>query len=95
MSIDKKSISFVLDAETRQKLEIAAARKGVSVEQYCAEAVSKELDCEPPAPKFSVEGLIASGEAIMQGRRSYTDSADLIREAREERHRDMEGHGSS
>ena len=42
-----------------------------------------------------LEKLFAECDEITQGRVSSTDSADLIREAREERHRDMEGHGSN
>ena len=42
-----------------------------------------------------LERLFAECDEITQGRVSSTDSADLIREAREERHRDMEGHGSN
>ena len=43
----------------------------------------------------ALERLDALREKIFQGRVSSTDSADLIREAREERHWDMEGHGNS
>lgn len=42
-----------------------------------------------------LEKLFAECDEITQGRVSSTDSADLIRESREERHRDMEGHGSN
>jgi hypothetical protein len=43
----------------------------------------------------ALERLDALREKIFQGRVSSTDSADLIREGREERHWDMEGHGNS
>ena len=42
----------------------------------------------------ALERLNALREKLFQGRVSSTNSADLIREAREERHRDMRGHGN-
>ena len=95
MTSKHKIIKIALDRETELKLKDAAARRGVSAEQFCSEAVSKELDSETPAQKFSAKGLIAAGEAVFRGRLSLTDSAELIRDAREERHRDSEGDGSS
>ncbi len=95
MSDESKRVSIVLDSETEQKLKTTAARKGVSVEQYCCEAIGKELNSEAPPRKFSAKGMIALSNEILQGRKSATDSADLIREAREERHQDMGGHGDN
>lgn len=89
MSEKMKRISVDLDSETAQLVESAAARKGVSVEQFCAGAVHNELSQETTGRKFSAEGMITAGEAIFRGKLSVTDSADLIREAREERHRNL------
>ena len=90
MSIENKSVNITLDAETNERLHEAATRKGVTVEQYCSDAIFKELDSEGTKQKFSAESMIAAGEMIFEGRVSVTDSAELIREAREERHRDVE-----
>ena len=43
----------------------------------------------------ALERIAILREELFQGRVSSTDSADLIREAREERHRDMEGNDST
>ena len=95
MSSDNKTVRVALDAETKQRLEDAAIQKGVTVEQYCSEAIFKELDSAGSKRKFSAIGMINAGEMIFRGRLSITDSAELIREAREERHRDSEDAGSS
>ncbi len=95
MSSEKKSVHIVVDAEINQRLQEAATKKGVSVEQYCSDAICKELDSEVSDRKVSLKGMIATGETIFRGRLSVTDSADLIREAREERHRDSKDAGSS
>lgn len=89
MADENLSINIPLDAETTQLLKHAAARKGVSVEQYCSDAVRNELNQEATVQKFSAKGMISAGEAIFRGKLSVTDSADLIREAREERHRNF------
>ena len=94
MSEEQKSIKIALDEETDRRLKTVANSKGITVEQYCSEAISKELSSDTLRRKFSAEGMIAAGEVIFRGRLSVTDSAELIREAREERHRDSEDDGS-
>ena len=89
MTSRDKSIFIAVDAETEKRLKAASARRGKSVEQFCTEAIFKELYGEVSALKFSVEELIALSDEILQGRVSSTDSAELIREAREERHRNL------
>ena len=89
MSDENISITIALDTGTELKLRTAASRRGVSVEEYCAEAINRELGAEKLTPNFSAKGMITSGKAILKGRLSVTDSADLIREAREERHQNF------
>ena len=89
MSDENKSITIAFDAQTEIRLEAASARKGKSVEEYCTEAIFKELNNEGAAPQFSFEELFAVSDEILRGRKSSTDSAELIREAREERHRNL------
>ena len=84
----KRTIALHVDAETGLRLESAANKRGISVEQYCSDAIFRELNGESPPQKFSAKGMIAAGEAVFRGRLSVTDSAVLMREAREERHRD-------
>ena len=82
-------ITIAIDEQTEKRIRTASARKGKSVERYCTEAIFKELDSEVSAPQFSFEELFALSDEILQGRRSSTDSAELIREAQEERHRNL------
>ena len=89
MTSEDKCITIAVDEQTERRIKIASAQKGKSVEQYCTEAIFRELDSEVSAPQFSFEELFALSDEILQGRRSTTDSAELIREAREERHRNL------
>ena len=89
MNDENKIITIAVDAQTEKKLEAASARRGKSVEEYCTEAVFRELNGEVAVPQFSFEELFALSDEILQGRRSSTDSAELIREAREERHQNL------
>ena len=89
MTSEDKRIIIAIDSQTGKRLEEASSQNGKSVEQYCTEAIFKELNSEVSAPKLSLEEFIALGNEILKGRRSFTDSADLIREAREERHRNL------
>lgn len=89
MTSEDICITIAIDEQTEKRIKTASARKGRSVEQYCAEVILKELDSELSVPQFSFEELFALSDEILQGRRSSTDSAELIREAREERHRNL------
>jgi len=151
MSGGKKSVSIDLDSETELSLMHASELSGMSMEQFCLEAVKAKADLtvllsgsestvdkegnarakdqwlpifekwEPANDsddptrmmrfvwEVNGEGMVRWGvkntkeeslkaldriaalrEKLFQGRVSSTDSSDLIREAREERHRDME-----
>ncbi len=89
MAEETTNVRILIDTNTVKLLKLAAGRKGVSVEQYCSDAVHSQLSQEEPVRKFSAKGMIEAGEAIFQGKLSVTDSAELIREAREERHRNL------
>lgn len=102
MSSKNKRISINVDAETEARVKAAAASRGVSVEQFCLDVIEREshepsLADSPVLPegkrvvtKEDLETLFAKCDELTQGIESDTDSSDLIREAREERHRDME-----
>ena len=94
----KKSSSFRLniyinDPNIRRQVKIAAARQDISVSEYCLSAITLQLmkDGEKP-PKRDSKFLKAAIEKANRfqaetfGRRVFSmSSADLIREARENR----------
>ena len=70
---------------------------GVSLGQYCRAAIDKELaeddvdeTGESRKPHFDIEGLIALQKKTFGDRVLPTDSAEMIREAREERTRHLD-----
>jgi predicted DNA-binding protein len=85
---------FTLDMapELRTRLKIAAARKGVTMRQYSLSAIEQQLDREEVGVLASgtfdrevVEKARALQESIFGKRRLADESAELIRQAREER----------
>ena len=97
MQAKKKRLSVELEADVQRRLKDTAARKGVSVGQYCraaiGDALSKDESDEataPPKPHFDIQSLIALQKEAFGDRVLPTDSAEMIREAREERTRHLE-----
>ena len=97
MEAKKKRLTLQLAPDVQERLQTAAARKGVSLGQYCRAAIDKELakddvdgTGESPKPHFDIEGLIALRKQTFGDRVLPTDSAEMIREAREERTRHLE-----
>ena len=91
MAVQKKRLTLDIDAPLQRRLKAVAALKGVSMRQYCQNAIEQEL------AKEEAQGLavLPFGEALdrlealqhgLFGDRTFTgDSVDFIREAREER----------
>lgn len=102
MSDENKSISIDLDAETEARVKAAAASRGVSVEQFCLDIIEREShkpsltdglvfpEGKGVIAEEDLETPFAMCDELTQGTESATDSADVIRETREERHRGME-----
>ena len=97
MQAKKMRLSVELEADVQRRLKDTAARKGVSVGQYCraaiGDALSKDESDEataPPKPHFDIQSLIALQKEAFGDRVLPTDSAEMIREAREERTRHLE-----
>ena len=97
MAEKKKRFTLDLDPEVQRRLKVVAALKGVSMRQYCLEAIKKDLDKEEIAPNestgFNLEAfnqLVALRDEIFQGRQALGDSTELIREAREIRTKELE-----
>ena len=85
-----KTISIILDQETEQELRAAAALKGVAVEQYCYDAIGKELYREKSTPRFSDKDSIALSDEMLRYRAGSGDSGKLIQRARKAWRRDVE-----
>ena len=93
----KKRLTLELAPDVQERLQAAAARKGVSILLYCRAAIDKELakddvdeTAESRKPHFDIEGLIALRKQTFGDRVLPTDSAEMIREAREERTRHLD-----
>ncbi len=88
MEVKKKRLTLDLDPALQRRLKAVAALKGVSMRQYCQDAIEKELakDDEASGPQrtpFSIEKILSVRDEIFQGRKLPGDSTEFIREARE------------
>ena len=97
MGTKRKRLTLELAPDVQERLQAAAARKGVSLGQYCRAAIYDALSkdeaeetAEPQKPHFDIESLIALRNQTFGDRVLPTDSAEMIREAREERTRHLE-----
>ena len=94
MNANKKRLTLELSPEERDRLQAAAARKGVSMRQYCRSAINDALAKDDPEGetfrRFDIEGLIALRKQTFGDRVLPTDSAEIIREQRELRSRHLE-----
>ncbi len=97
MGTKRTRLTLQLALGVHERLQAAAARKGVSVGEYCRAAIYDALSkdeaeetAEPQKPHFDIESLIALRKQTFGDRVLPTDSAEMIREAREERTRHLE-----
>ena len=93
---DRKQIILSVDAETGERLEAAAYFEGVSVDEYCREAIEVQLDEDENGSRRTkgegkrltpeiVERFYARRKEIIGDKKFPGNSADAIREMREER----------
>lgn len=89
---NKSRFTLDMTPELRTRLKIAAARKGITMRQYSLTAIEQQLDREETGVLASgtftletVEKARALQESFFGERRLVGESADLIRQAREER----------
>ena len=91
MAIQKKRLTLDLDAPLQRRLKAVAALKGVSMLHYCQTAIGKELARDEAQGIATlpfgeaIERLAALQEEVSGGTTLPGDSADFIREAREQR----------
>ena len=91
---DRKQIILSVDAETNERLEAAAILEGVSVSEFCRDIVEVELHYAEvgdrrrrvkPLSRETLDRFDATRKKIMGGKKFPGNSADVIREMREER----------
>ena len=103
MSNENRTISIAVDPDTEERLKAAAALHAVPVQQYCLDLFQREFRklgfSEGPLPPRAnpvkttedLARLFAECDALTGGAPpGGPDSSALIREAREERQRDIE-----
>lgn len=92
----EEQLTLHLSAEVKARLQAAAESKGVEVSRYCLDAIehelaSDEIDTQKQAHKpFDIDGLLAFRDELLGDRVFEGDSVDLIREAREQRTKQLE-----
>ncbi len=89
---NKSRFTIDMTPELRTRLKIAAARRGVTMRRYSLSAIERQLEKEEVAvlspagfDSDAVDRARSLQQAVFGERRLPEDSTDLIREAREER----------
>ncbi len=91
MAVQKKRLTLDIDAPLQRRLKAVAALKGVSMRQYCQNAIEQELAKEESQGLAvlpfgeALDRLEALQHGLLRDRTFTGDSVDFIREAREER----------
>ncbi|MCY4654884.1 MAG: hypothetical protein OXC95_17185 [Dehalococcoidia bacterium] len=88
----KNQLVLELDPEVKQRLEKAAAVKGISVRRYCLSAIERELakdEANGPGDAFANkpdhEMFAELRREVFKGKPLPGNSVDLLREARDRR----------
>ena len=97
---ENEKITVSVDASTRDRLKAAAALDGVSVDEYCQYAIDRQLSEDDGGLRTKRKGKRLTGEDLekfyarrkerLGGKKFAGNSADVIREMREERTRQLE-----
>ena len=92
---ENEQITLSVDAATRDRLKAAAALDGVSVDEYCQYAIDRQLSDDDGGlrtkrkrKRLTVEEFdkfLARRKERLGGKKFPGNSADVIREMREER----------
>ena len=92
---ENETIAVSVDASTRDRLKAAASLDGVSVDEYCQYAIDRQLSeddgglrTKRKGKKLTLEDLekfYARRKERLGGKKFAGNSADVIREMREER----------
>ena len=98
MDTEKTRITLELAPWLERRLKAAADIRGMSMSQYCVEAIDNELarDEAEGFPKRSlnreaIDRMVALRKEIFGGKKLPGDSVELLREARAIREKEMDG----
>jgi uncharacterized protein (DUF1778 family) len=103
--MNNKRIQVYTDAETKRRIELAAARRDVAVTQYCLEAIMQQLaeddllereQIEIPVKPTQAEDLIAELRALQEQIKAERDGQLIdvdraLEQTREERDYELTG----
>ena len=99
MATAKKRLTLDIDPALQRRLKAAAALKGVTMREYCENALEIALkqellddDIEREARVKSFNEFMARNREITGGRKFPGNSADIIREERELRAKHIDNH---
>ena len=92
---ERCSVTIELDVTLHERLCEAAESEGVDIQAYCLDVIVRDLNggLEAQAGEgkpFDIEDLLAFRDELLGDRVFPGDSVDLIREAREERTKQMD-----
>jgi len=90
-----RPVTVELDAELHRRLCEAAESEGVDLPTYCRSVIERDLGKANEArigggKPFDIDGLLAFRDELLGDRVFPGNSVDLIREAREERTRQLD-----
>ena len=98
--LENETITVSVDASTRDRLKSVAELEGVSVDEYCQYAIDRQLSeddgglpTKRKGRRLTLEDLkkfYARRKERLGGKKFAGNSADVIREMREERTRQLE-----
>ena len=90
MATARKRLTLDIDEGLQRRLKAAAALKGISMREYCENALQSSLKPEPIDAEADrrrrledLEEMFARVDKIFEGRVLPGNSVDIIREARE------------
>ncbi len=97
MGTEKTRLTLELTPWLEHRLKAAAHIRGMSISQYCVEAIDNELTRDEaegfPRRGFkpgTIDRMVALRKEIFEGKKLPGDSVELLREARAIREKDMD-----
>ena len=96
MTSERRTLSLELDPDVGRRLQDAAAHRGLSIPRYCQTAIEDALEQDEPdrshnsEHRLSIEEIIARRKERFGGKPLPGNSAEIIREERELRSREIE-----
>lgn len=96
MATERKRFTLDLEPAFQRRLKATAALKGVSMRRYCIDAIDKQLGVDASTGASAsidyeaMKRLFELSDHLLGGKKSTSDSVELLREAREERDKQID-----